>query len=587
MRTVRALMCAQGCAFAIAMMAHHPDALAAEPGATTRLEDLPVVRATVFKDGTAMLVHRGDVMCDEDGNAIVSGLPAPILGTFWTSTPNAGQRIRSVRAGFEPVTEARDAATFTDLLSANIGRRATITLADREVSGEIIALPTQPRPSGSTPPSYYYGGNRPSAGDPDPPAQPMPSNVLVRDGESIHAIGLHSIIALKLPADAATDFIETRKAPALTIDFGPSAADTAADVELMYLQRGLRWIPNYRVTLGANGRAAVELQASVINDAVDLTDAPVEFIVGVPSFAFADAIDPISMRNVPPVLSGFFSTFTSNALANAIMTQVGALGRARDGTEAANPVPVESQGEDQFIYTYPSLTLAKGSRAVIPLKTFAVDATDIYRLHVPITPPADYVASRGDQRFTDLHRALLSPAVEHVVSFTNTSDAPITTAPVLVIAGHRPVAQSMTRYTPVGAEGEFALSTAVDITTTNVVEESGRTPDAISIDAFKYTKIDLEGTIGITNRKNEPVTVRVTRDVLGEVTSSTTEARVRRLGGIQEAEVLTPLPYRWWGWYGWTSWFSTANPISRIEWSVTLAPGESKALDYQWTFYSR
>ncbi len=591
MSRVRSILFVQGCAITLTILAHGPHTLAAEAVATTRLADLPVIRATVFKDGTAMLVHRGDVNCDGNGIATISGLPAPILGTFWTSAPNTTQRIRSVESGFVPLARSRAAVTLEDLLIANIGRTVTLSLAEGDITGEIIGLPARPLDEfsdwrSSSGYSYGYYNNRPVAGDPVLPSPPPPINVLVRDDSSLHAVAISAIRSLQLPTDAQREVVESIETPALTVDFGPGTPASGLPLELMYLQRGLRWIPNYRVTLGHDGRAFVELQASVINDAVDLDNTIVEFIVGVPSFAFDEAIDPISLRNLPPVLSGFFSRLAADVLSNIISTQMARADQSPGGSNP-NPAPLESLGEDQFIYTYPGLTLAKGSRAIVPLKSFQLDAVDVYRLHLPVTPPSAYTDMWNDSRVQAMMKRLRAPIVDHVIAFTNTSDAPITTAPVLITDGNRPVAQSVTRYTPVGAEGEFELSTAVDISASTVVEEIARTPDAQTIDGYPYTRIDLRGRITITNRKREAVTIRVTRDVLGAVASASEQGKTRRLGGFHDAEALTPTGYRWWDWYGQPTWLSHANPLSRIEWSVALDPGESTTLEYEWSYYWR
>ena len=40
---------------------------------------------------------------------------------------------------------------------------------------------------------------------------------------------------------------------------------------MMYVQKGLRWIPGYRSTLDGKGKAAIKLQATLVNELTDLT----------------------------------------------------------------------------------------------------------------------------------------------------------------------------------------------------------------------------------------------------------------------------------------------------------------------------
>lgn len=90
----------------------------------------------------------------------------------------------------------------------------------------------------------------------------------------------------------------------LTLQLEGAPANGRTEVGLAYLQLGLRWIPSYRVTLDETGKARVELQATLINELVDLAGADVHLAIGVPSFKFADDVDPISLRSTVARLAG-------------------------------------------------------------------------------------------------------------------------------------------------------------------------------------------------------------------------------------------------------------------------------------------
>ena len=51
-------------------------------------------------------------------------------------------------------------------------------------------------------------------------------------------------------------------------------------VGMTYVQKGLRWIPSYRVDVDGQGKARVKLQATLVNDLVDLNDVTVRLVVG-------------------------------------------------------------------------------------------------------------------------------------------------------------------------------------------------------------------------------------------------------------------------------------------------------------------
>ena len=65
------------------------------------------------------------------------------------------------------------------------------------------------------------------------------------------------------------------------------------------LERGLRWIPAYRVEVKGEPikEAKLELEAMLVNDLTDLKNSDVYFVVGVPSFMFQNEISPLSLNS--------------------------------------------------------------------------------------------------------------------------------------------------------------------------------------------------------------------------------------------------------------------------------------------------
>ena len=94
----------------------------------------------------------------------------------------------------------------------------------------------------------------------------------------------------------------------------------------MYLQRGLRWIPGYKVALDGKGNAVIKLEATLINELADMEDVTAQLVVGVPTFAFKDLIDPISLQQVMARLSPYFdqNAISASRLSNALMSQTAA-----------------------------------------------------------------------------------------------------------------------------------------------------------------------------------------------------------------------------------------------------------------------
>src|SRR6185436_1506498 len=85
------------------------------------------------------------------------------------------------------------------------------------------------------------------------------------------------------------------------------------------------------------------------------------------------------------------------------------------------------RAEDFFFYSRKGITLARGERAAFPLLEASVKYSDLYTLDISSETPNDGAA--------------VADKVWHSIRLQNPTQLPWTTAPALVIADGRPVAQ--------------------------------------------------------------------------------------------------------------------------------------------------
>ncbi len=88
----------------------------------------------------------------------------------------------------------------------------------------------------------------------------------------------------------------------------------------------------------------------------------------------------------------------------------------------------------------------------------------------------------------------------------------------------------------------------------------------------------------VTNHRREPVRVEVVRTLLGSVDESNHEGKITLPGAWTADDIGQPV---WWHWYSWPSWWYQLNARGRVQWDVTLPPGEKLALRYQWHYFWR
>lgn len=255
---------------------------------------------------------------------------------------------------------------------------------------------------------------------------------------------------------------------------------------MLYLQRGIRWIPNYKVAIDGEGQAVVKLQAALINEMADLNNVTAHLVIGVPTFEFKDTPDPMSLQYTVVQLSPYFrpDSQTAFGLASAIMTQAAAPtgDRRREEAEAAPildlgpDVAASGKCEDLFVFTLNHVSLRKGQRMVLPIGEFKLKYKDVHSLDVPFAPPAEVWRHLDSQRQAELVRLFSAPKVVHHIRLFNSSEYPLTTAPALILRNDRVLAQGMMTYAAPGADTDLSITTAVDIRVKKTDNETARIP---------------------------------------------------------------------------------------------------------------
>jgi hypothetical protein len=176
--------------------------------------------------------------------------------------------------------------------------------------------------------------------------------------------------------------------------------------------------------------------------------------------------------------------------------------------------------------------------------------------------------------------------VKHKIRISNKSENPFTTAPAMIMRDGLIIAQGMMTYTPVGGDVDVELTTAVDISVKKVDNETKRTP--IKWDGSKYARIDLDGKITLVNYKKEPVTVEVTRYVLGNVDAVGQNGEKEMLNPFEDSSFLSDKHTAgWWYSYSWPWWWYHFNGIGKIKWTTTIESGESAEHTYNWHYFWR
>ncbi len=548
---------------------------------------LPVEEITVFKDGHAFVLREGDMPVDRSGRVVLDDLPRPVIGTFWPYSAEEKLPLLSVKSGRTVVEFERTALDLYQLLAANIGAELLV----EENSGEPYSAVIDGIPERTA--SELGATASPGADERLPEKGKI---ILLRTHEGVRVVPIDCVKKVTFKELPRSSVTEKEFRNLLTLRLGGAHADVdRARVGMVYLQKGIRWIPSYKIVLDGAGRARVRLQATLLNEMIDLDDVTANLVIGVPSFAFKDTIDPIALQRSAAQLSQYFEeqSRTAYAFSNAIMTQTARMGEYRGGApsgsdagDAEEELTGMGKDEDLFVFTIDHISLRKGERLVVPIVEFELDYKDVYTLDLPIRPPSDIGRNFSTQQQRELAKLFNAPKVMHEIRLVNESSWPITTAPALLFHDRQLLGQGMTTYTAVGASLDVTITAAVDIQVRVSAREEGRYPNDIEWRSNRYCRINMEGTVFLCNRLAKSVEVEVKRRVAGCIDSADNNGRIVQNDLYDFAEYFPcgDAPY-WWHWYSWPWWWYQLNGYGKAEWTVTLEPGESAELNSAWHYY--
>ncbi|HLA95574.1 MAG TPA: hypothetical protein VK612_07625 [Pyrinomonadaceae bacterium] len=343
------------------------------------------------------------------------------------------------------------------------------------------------------------------------------------------------------------------------------------------LERGIRWIPAYRVEVKGDPikEAKLELEANVINDLADLNNSEINFVVGVPHFLFQDTASPLSINTA---FTGVSSNFRrdersgnrySNAISSQVMSDV-----SMDGVDASPTVLEEEKttafsAEQLFLYQTNQLNLKKGERATMRLFSLTVPCTEVFEWTINDVNDAHarYLNSNysgQNQQINSLQD--LTTKIWYALKLKNTTGMPWTTAPAISFREWKPLGQDLLKFTTIGGEEVLRVTPATEVVGTHTLEEKERVRQKLRWNGsdYDFDLVTVVGTIKLRNVKKQPVELVLTRNLVGEVTLASDGGKITKDGlNLQ-----------------------SVNSNSVVKWNVTVPNGE-KELKYTYNVFVR
>jgi len=557
-------------AFLVAISALHAEKT------ESSLKQMPVKELTVFKDGHAFVIHEGTVSV-EDSKATLNYVPKPILGTFWPFSADKNAELTSVIAGKQKSPTQEKATNLTELIKANIGKEVIIDehQQSKTYEGKILKL-LEKVSYNVVEPNVYSSWNTPTL-------KPIPvTTVLLATALGTKTVEIKNIHNITFKGSASDQFSKDLETAQLQLNLKMKGSNKSeAKVGLMYLEKGFRWIPNYKIDIINDKEVIVKLSATLINDMVDVDNVDLNLVVGVPSFFCQGKYDPIALQK--DVVN------TNRHRRNIFHNQV-AIANFTPSIPEFHPEPEATptninKNQDLFLYRLKNISLKKGQRMTLPVSENRLSYTDIYSLNIPFTTPIECYRNL-DREERQAAMLLNRPAVKHKIRIKNSSEQPFTTAPALVLKNGLPLAQGCMTYASIGGTSDITLTSAIDINVTKKDNEVKRTPNAVRWHHDDYGKIELEGTVSLKNFKDKTVTVEITRHFLGRIDKVDGEGKISYTNQFEDDSFHpdAPTSRHWWHSYSWPWWWFKFNSIGKVQWEKTIEPGQQIDLNYNWHY---
>lgn len=490
-------------------------------------------QVSAFKNGTAFYIKKIKAN-PVNGTLILKNAPDATFGTLWFHTP--GNEISLTRSLTEDVSEKKEAKTLLESLKAHIGKRLGLTLInDKSYEGTL---------------------------------ERVENGMLSLKSNQGKWLQFHpdQVKLLEWTEAPAREFEMKEKKRIIELQLSRNTA--SQEVEMMYLQKGLSWVPSYSLHLLNDNKARLTLQALLINDAEDLENAEVNLVVGVPNFSYQHLRSPFTseenLLNFISALnqSGAYTGYTSRAdISRQSMTNVMDREEAQDELLEVREMDGQ-EAEDLFFYKAPKVNLKKGSRAFYEVLQNEIDFLHLYEVNLQSNSEQAY--SYQESRPRDF-----SNQVWHSLQIRNNSKLPWTTGTVMVtkeIEGEsKPLSQDKLNYIPQGGKGKIKLTVAPNILVKDSEKETGREENKKKASGYMYDLIQVEAKIEIRNFKNQEVKLNISRNINGELQSSQEKWEVNKKVNL----------------------YNSINQLQEVEWEVVLPAGKSKEFTYRYSVYVR
>ncbi len=509
-------------------------------------KDFKTNSISIFKNGSAFFLKSGNVKTTDGNYKITENIPSALFGTLWIHSPKGD--LKNISSYTDKIEETRQyrAKAIEEILNINKGKKMVLHIGKGEVLEGVLE-----------------DIEKEKAGAENLNNVSLNSIVTFRTEKiwlTFYTSEIRRIEFLEKP-NQLVEFKKKKEKPVVKIDF--NSKKTEQSLDLMYLENGLSWSPNYLIELIDDNTANLTLRSEVVNNAENIIDADINFVVGIPNFRFATKLSS---------LVDFMKTFTPsldvNRFSNIAPAQTLNYGIEQDMDFQHDLFnsnnDIGSAQEDLFFYTLKNINLKKEGRGHYQIFKTKIDIAHIYECNLETNS-----ASKNYYQKNFLFQPDNKNKVFHSIKLENQTNYPWTTGAAMVVKGTKsakPISQDQLNYTPINGNSFVKLTQAPDVKVKHAEKEIERQDKAMKNPSDKRYFLDLitvQGQVKIKNYKAKNIDLNIRRTIIGQLLESSTDwlrsDRVNRTG--------------------------SQNPTTDVCWEISVESGKELIITYTYKVY--
>jgi len=485
--------------------------------------DAPVVSASLFKNGLALITRELTIPPHKDSVTVVADVP-PIHGTFWIDFDGAA-RIESSQKSWQETRIAED--NHLDMKQALInlpGQKVRLTLSGGEhVIGTIkpySAVDTSFLPIKTDKGLVFLETGRierVSFDDPDVELEPVKKEIKEEMKKDV-------------------------------LNFVVDKSHQQRSLRFSYLCRGVTWAPAYRLDLLGEKRGKLFFQGVIKNEVLEFRQTEVTLVSGFPAIFYEKTLSPLHRAQS---LDIFFNSLNVNRVVgqNVAMQQIAYnfVSDQSDITESG----AAAQDLDSDLHLRPvgSLDLKAGDAALLELGEMETTLERVVEWTIPESRDRE---GRYQSNWRNHQPGSTPDELWDTLIVSNPFDFPMTTAPFTVYQQGQMISQNLSYWTARGQKARVRSGKALNIGTEVKEQEIENSRKRIDMDGDDYQQVEIRCDINLVNRRSNPQTVIVKRSVWGKIQSLIGKGEKRQL----------------------PEGAGSQNPRSEVEWRFELAGGQ-------------